>query len=130
MSKKIDRAAGEAVNSIVAIDLGAPGKVSVLVSGNDFYSSPRLSPDGTKLAWLTWNHPSLPFFGSELWTADISSDGTLSNQKKIAGSTDESIAESRWSPGGTLYFVSDRSNWWNLCRFVNELIENIHPMAS
>ncbi|HYB04078.1 MAG TPA: prolyl oligopeptidase family serine peptidase, partial [Nitrososphaerales archaeon] len=124
------RVAGEAVNSIVAIDLGAPGKVSVLVSGNDFYSSPRLSPDGTKLTWLTWNHPSLPFFGSELWTADISSTRTLSNQKKIAGSTDESIAEPRWSPGGILYFVSDRSNWWNIYRFANGSVEIIHQMAA
>jgi dipeptidyl aminopeptidase/acylaminoacyl peptidase len=124
------RGTGEAVNCIVAIDLDAPGKVSVLVSGNDFYSSPRLSPDGTKFAWLTWNHPSLPFFGSELWTADISPNGTLSNRTKIAGSNDESIAEPRWSPEGTLYFVSDRSNWWNICRFVKGSVENVYPLAA
>ena len=124
------RGSGEAVNRIIAVDLKSPDKISVLLSGNDFYSSPRLSPDGKKLLWLTWNHPLLPFFGCELWLAEILPDGKLANPARIAGGSDESIAEPSWSPEGTLYFVSDRSNWWNICRFVNGAIENVHPMEA
>lgn len=122
--------AGEAVNTIVAISLGEGNKISVQISGNDFYSSPRISPNGDKLAWLTWNHPLLPFFGSELWIADISSDGNLLNKKLIAGGSNESVMEPRWSPGGVLYFVSDRSNWWNIYRLINGKIENILPVEA
>ena len=57
----------EAQNTIAAISLNG-GAESVLVSGNDFYSSPRVSPDGSRLAWLTWNHPNMPWDGCELWT--------------------------------------------------------------
>jgi dipeptidyl aminopeptidase/acylaminoacyl peptidase len=105
----------EAVNAIVAIPLdGADARV--LVSGNDFYSSPRVSPDGSRLAWLAWNHPNLPWDGCELFTADITSDGTLDNQTLIAGGFRESIFQPEWSPDGLIYFVSDRSGWWNLYR--------------
>ena len=59
--------AGEAVNTLVRIDLGGGDEGTIVVSGNDFYSSPRLSPDGSQLAWLTWNHPNMPWDGTELW---------------------------------------------------------------
>jgi len=118
---------GEAVNTIASLDPNGKDGVTVLISGNDFYSSPRLSPDGSKLAWLTWNHPSLPFFGSELWVGDISNGGAIVNRRKVAGGIEESIAEPRWSPDGVLYFVSDRSNWWNIHRFDNNTVENVYP---
>lgn len=108
----------DAVNSIAAIDL-ATGKQTILVQGNDFYSNPRISPDGTKLAWLTWNHPNMPWDETELWMAEITADGTLSNEKKIAGEKEESIFQPEWAPDGTLYFVSDKTNWWNLYRFID-----------
>ena len=110
-------AAGEAVNSLVGLSLagdGTPGQV--LASGNDFYSSPRLSPDGSKLAWLTWNHPQMPWDGSELWVGTFAEDGSLENSECVAGGIDESIFQPEWSPDGRLYFVSDRSGWWNLHR--------------
>ncbi|HEU0253835.1 MAG TPA: prolyl oligopeptidase family serine peptidase, partial [Pyrinomonadaceae bacterium] len=108
---------GEPVNSIVAVDLNSgDGTGSVLVEGNDFYSSPRLSPDGTQLAWLTWNHPNMPWDGCELWVGEFGEDGTLTSTRWVAGGSAESIFQPEWSPDGVLYFASDRSGWWNLER--------------
>lgn len=110
-------ARSEAVNSLVSIKLaGDTGAGEVLVSGNDFYSSPRLSPDGARLAWLTWNHPNMPWDETELWVARIKGDGGLERPEKIAGGNQESIFHPQWSPNGELYFVSDRNGWWNLYR--------------
>jgi len=107
----------EAVNTLVSIDFaGDNGAGEVLVSGNDFYSSPRLSPDGTRLAWLTWNHPNMPWDEIELWVARIKDDGLLDRAKRVAGGNQESIFHPQWSPRGELYFVSDRNGWWNLYR--------------
>jgi dipeptidyl aminopeptidase/acylaminoacyl peptidase len=105
----------EALNELVAVSIDT-GVGKVLVSGNDFYSSPRISPDGSRLAWLTWNHPNMPWDGCELWVGELAADGSIANPKLIAGGNNESIFQPEWSPGGTLYFVSDRSGWWNLYR--------------
>jgi dipeptidyl aminopeptidase/acylaminoacyl peptidase len=107
----------DAENSIVAIDWnGGSGEDGgrVLVAGNDFYSNPRLDPSGSRLCWLTWNHPNMPWDGTELWVADVAADGSLANQRLVAGGLEESIFQPMWSPNGTLTFVSDRSGWWNL----------------
>jgi len=103
-------------NELVAIDASS-GAVGVLSSGYDFYSSQRVSADGSRLAWLAWNHPDMPWDGSELWVADVDASGALSNDRRIAGSRDESIAQPEWAPDGSLVFVSDRSGWWNLYRW-------------
>ena len=105
----------EAVNTLVAIPFDG-GEARVLVSGNNFYSSPRLCPNGRSLAWLTWHHPNMPWDGCELWTAEIADDRSIANQQLIAGGLTESIFQPEWSPDGTLYFVSDRSGWWNIYR--------------
>jgi dipeptidyl aminopeptidase/acylaminoacyl peptidase len=109
----------EAVSSLVAIN---PNELEqscgeVLVSGNDFYSSPRLSPDGARLAWLTWNHPNMPWDGCELWLGELQADGSLRETRCVAGGLHESIFQPAWSPDGVLYFVSDRGGWWNIYRF-------------
>ncbi len=109
----------EAINELVAISPDN-GAAQVIVSGNDFYSSPRISPDGARLAWLTWNHPNMPWDGCELWLGEIAADSTVTNHQRIAGAVDESIFQPEWSPDGTLYFVSDRSGWWNLYRATDE----------
>src|SRR5215216_6731450 len=101
----------ECVNTIVTIDLDGDKAGTVLVSGNDFYSSPRLSPDGNRLAWLTWNHPNMPWDGTELWVGDLAADGTVTNGRLVAGGLEESVFQPEWSPGGVLTFVSDRSGW-------------------
>jgi len=116
------------VNTICA--LAFDGSETVLVDGNDFYSSPRLSPDGSQLAWLSWDHPRMPWQGTELWLADVAADGTLVDGRLVAGGESESICQPEWSPGGTLYFVSDRSGWWNLHRFDGGVVHPVCPRAA
>ncbi len=105
------------INTLVAVDLAAAAPDIVLASGNDFYAAPRLSPDGQQLVYLTWNLPDMPWDSTELWLARIAADGSLAESKRIAGSREESIAQPEWSPDGTLVFVSDRSDWWNVYRW-------------
>src|ERR1051325_1968917 len=85
----------EAQNYLASVSL-ENGKAIKLVSGNDFYSSPCLSPDGSHLAWLTWNHPNMPWDGCELWTGEIAVDGSISNPTRVAGSARESIFQPEW----------------------------------
>ena len=109
----------EAVNTIVSLSHDGEGNEDggrVLVVGNDFYSSARLSPDGSRMAWLTWNHPNMPWDGCELWVGELDEDGAIVSSRIVAGGLEESIFQPEWSPKGELYFVSDRSNWWNLYR--------------
>ena len=117
-----DHAGDEPVNEIVGIDLES-GEERVLVSGNDFYSSPRLSPDGRCLAWLTWNHPNMPWDGTELLVCDLGADWSLENVERVAGGQDDSVFQPEWSPEGTLHFVSDRTGWWNLYRWRKGRVE-------
>jgi dipeptidyl aminopeptidase/acylaminoacyl peptidase len=119
---------GEAVNSIVRVDLNGGNAGRIIVSGNDFYSSPRLSPDGSRLAWLTWNHPNMPWDGTELWVGKLSEDGAVIEKEKIAGGASESIFQPGWSPDGVLHFVSDRTGWWNLYRWRETQVEPLCPM--
>ncbi|TMI90918.1 MAG: S9 family peptidase [Bacillati bacterium ANGP1] len=116
----------EAVNTLVGVDPAHPGEGRVLVSGNDFYSDPRLSPDGASLAWLTWRHPNMPWDGTELWVAPVRDGGTLGEARRVAGGEDESIFQPAWSPDNVLHFVSDRTGWWNLYRWRGGRIE---PLA-
>jgi dipeptidyl aminopeptidase/acylaminoacyl peptidase len=109
----------EAVNTLVTLDSeGASGEDggAVIASGHDFYSTPRLSPDGSRLAWLAWSHPNMPWDGCELWVGELNPDGSLKSPRRVAGGADESIFQPEWSPGGALHFVSDRNNWWNIYR--------------
>jgi len=99
----------------------------ILVAHNNFYSSPRISPDGSSLAWLSWNHPNLPWDGTELWVGKIRSDGSIGARLKVAGGSSESIFQPEWSPDGVLYFVSDRKEWWNLYRYGNYKVEPVCP---
>ena len=105
----------DAATTLVAINL-THGSEQVLASGHDFFSSPRPSPDGRQLAWLTWDHPNMPWDGSSLWLADVAPDGTLADAHIVAGGAAESIFQPEWSPGGALHFASDRTGWWNLYR--------------
>ena len=117
---------GEPVNTLVRIPLtGEPTAGEVLVEGYDFYSTPRLSPDGSQLTWIGWRHPQMPWDGTELWVADVTPEGTLTNARHIAGSTTESIYQPGWSPEGVLYFVSDLDGWWKLYRARGDSIEPV-----
>ena len=122
--------AGEPVNTLVRLDLGGGGAAHVLVSGNDFYASPRISPGGSQLAWLTWNHPNMPWDGTELWVGELRADGSLGRTGRVAGGVDESIFQPEWSPDGVLYFVSDRTGWWNLYRWRDGRVEPVIEMEA
>ena len=108
----------EPSNALVAVKLDASGGDggTVLVSGADFYGSPRLSADGSRVAWLSWNHPNMPWDGTELWEAEVASDGSVDAPRLVAGGKEESVFQPEYGPDGALYFASDRSGWGNLYR--------------
>ncbi|MCU0692699.1 MAG: prolyl oligopeptidase family serine peptidase [Polyangiaceae bacterium] len=122
---------GEAVASVVALELGEDGCVDrqvVLAEGHDFFACPRPCPDGSALSWLSWDHPCMPWDGTTLWVAEVTQEGALRDSRALAGGIEESLFQPSWSPQGTLYFVSDRSGWWNLYRWQRGVIENVLPM--
>jgi len=151
----------EPVNTLVAVSL-SDVKVTVLTSGADFYSNPRLSPDGCWLCWLSWHHPNMPWDDTELWVAPVLKDGSLGEAQLIAGGVDESVFQPEWSPpawsrgsapiaerrspaddppiaerrssadntNATLYFISDRTGWWNLYRWREGTIEPVVSMEA
>jgi dipeptidyl aminopeptidase/acylaminoacyl peptidase len=134
------RPGSEPVNTIVAVPLAAAdgrarSRDVVLASGADFYSDPTLNGEGSRLAWIQWRHPNMPWDGTELWTAGVARDGTLVKPMQVAGGDDESIFQPEWSPDGQLYFVSDRTGWWNLYRIASFAsspvpVEALHPMPA
>ena len=108
---------GEAVTTLVSLPLDEGlHSGDVIASGHDFYSTPRFSPDGSKLLWLAWRHPNMPWDGTELWIADATPEGAIANARIVAGGADESIYQPGWAPDGSVYFVSDRNGWWSLYR--------------
>ena len=104
---------GEPRNEIVSLPLDGSGGATVLASGRDFYSFPRISPDGAWLAWTCWDHPNMPWDGTELWLAPLADPG---DARLLAGGAAESVFQPEWDPAGRLHFVSDRDGWWNLYR--------------
>lgn len=118
----------DVLNMLIRISLDGNGEQVVVASGHDFYSNPELSPDGSRLSFLTWDHPNMPWDGTELWLADIGGSGELSSLQKIAGGKDESVFQPQWDPSGDLYFISDRSGWWNLYSYSSGEVTNILPM--
>ncbi|MBV8131014.1 MAG: S9 family peptidase [Alphaproteobacteria bacterium] len=124
------------INKLVDIPLDGSRPHRTLVSGNDFYAAPRLSPDTTRLAWLEWRHPNMPWDGTELWVGRFAADGGIADKRKVAGGDIESICQPEWSPDGVLYFVSDRSGWWNLYRIAGDPLssdgenEAVYPLSA
>ena len=121
--------AGEPRNSIVALALDGSGSTT-LAEGADFYASARVSPEGRRLAWLSWNHPNMPWHGTELWLAAFADDGSLIHSRRVAGGASESLCQPVWSPDGRLYVVSDRSGFWNLYRLEVDGLVPVCPMEA
>ena len=105
---------GEVVNELVSLPADGSAEPRVIATGHDFYAAPRLSTDGRRLAWLSWDHPRMPWDGTELWTAELVGDGTLAGERLVAGGQQESVLQPLWSPNGDLWFASDCTGWWNL----------------
>lgn len=106
--------AGTVVNELVLVPSDGSGDPIVLVAGHDFFSSPRISPDGSSLAWLSWDHPNMPWDGTDLWTAEY--NGEVGPRRRVAGGLNESIVQPEWHPDGSLYWFSDKTGYWNLYR--------------
>ena len=120
------RADGEPVNDLVRISLD-DGAVTTIVAGADFHAAPRISPDGSSLAWITWDHPDMPWDATRLWVAKLSPDGIVGNPVVVAGGPGESVIDPDWSPDGVLHCISDRTGFWNLYR-VGDGLEPVHPI--
>jgi dipeptidyl aminopeptidase/acylaminoacyl peptidase len=107
---------GEPRNELVVLPTDGSAEPRVIATGRDFYGAPRPNPDGTCLAWLAWDHPHVPFEGTDLCVGGIAADGSISSERRVAGSETESIFQPEWSPEGVLHFVSDSTGWSNLYR--------------
>lgn len=108
--------AKEAQNTVVTIN-PVDGSQTVLAEGCDFYSCPRVSPDGKKIAWVQWNHPNMPWDSTSLIVADLSEAGDTvvkGSEKQVAGGTDVSIVQPSWTCDNELLYIDDRTDWWNL----------------
>jgi dipeptidyl aminopeptidase/acylaminoacyl peptidase len=116
---------GIVANELVAIPTDGQENPRVIVSGNDFYSSPKISPDGKSLAWLTWNHPQMPWDGTELWMAQWEGKPELTNRRKIVGGPETSVFQPEWSQTGSLFFISDENGWWNLYVYEEGFVEAV-----
>jgi dipeptidyl aminopeptidase/acylaminoacyl peptidase len=110
-------------NSLLAINTDT-GSRTVLASGDDFYSSPKPCPDGSRLAWLSWNHPDMPWDTTQLWLAELSDNGNIISSRVIAGGESVSVFQPEWSAAGALYFIDDRTGWWNLYHYDGQ---HAHP---
>jgi hypothetical protein len=116
-------------NNLRAIPLSGGDPVT-LVSGNDFYSTPRVSPDARRILWLTWNQPNMPWDGCELWVADLDGSGMPRDAQLVAGGQSESVFQPAWSPESVVHFTSDRTGWWNLYRWDGSKVEPLAPMQA
>ena len=110
------RGAVDVTNEVVRLAADEPSTPEVLVSGPDFVSNPRLSPDGARLGWIEWDHPNMPWDGTRLKVRDLATG----EETLIAGGDTESVLEPRWLPDDELIFISDRTGWWNLYRWSPE----------
>jgi len=119
----------EAVNTIISMDLNGKD-VKKIVFGNDFYSSPRISPDGSYLAWITWNHPCMPWDKTELWIGELSDNNLVEKPIRITRDHEESVVQPLWSPESILYFISDGNNWWNIYCWKDDKVTPICPMEA
>jgi dipeptidyl aminopeptidase/acylaminoacyl peptidase len=117
-------------NELVRLPTDGSAEPEVVATGHDFVASPRISPDGARLAWIAWDHPRMPWDGTELHVADLAGDGSVADERVVAGGERESIFQPDWSPDGELHFVSDRTGWWNLYREGDGEIDNLTPIEA
>jgi dipeptidyl aminopeptidase/acylaminoacyl peptidase len=106
------------VNDVVAVSTDGTSEPTVLLEGHDFFGHPVLSPDGRRMAWVTWDHPNMPWDESEVWSGELGQDRdgrpSVTSRRRVAGGPSESATEPKFSPDGSLVFISDRTGWWNV----------------
>jgi dipeptidyl aminopeptidase/acylaminoacyl peptidase len=124
------QAPGEAVNSLVAIPTDGSTAPARIAGGHDFYSNPRFDRSGERLCWLTWDHPRMPWDGTDLWTARIQAGGSLASEQHIAGGATISLFQPSWGPDNALYYVSDHSGWWNLYQWKGQAEQSLATMEA
>jgi dipeptidyl aminopeptidase/acylaminoacyl peptidase len=118
----------DVVNELVVVPTDGSAEPRVIVGGRDFYASPRISRDGTRLSFLAWDLPWMPWDGCELHVADLAPDGAIANVRHLAGRVGaEAIWQPEWGPSGDLVFASDRSGWWNLERIHDGQRSALYP---
>ncbi len=107
--------ADDVVNEVVSVPADGSSAPTVLFSGTDFVAAPRVSPDGASLAWISWDHPDMPWDSTHLHLAALADDATaVSGERVVAGGPGESVIQPQWRSDGVLHFVSDRTGWWNV----------------
>jgi dipeptidyl aminopeptidase/acylaminoacyl peptidase len=116
-------------NALVRVPLPGGGAGDVLYADSDFVAYPRLSPDGRSLAFISWNHPHMPWDATELKVAKLTGHG-LEAAVTVAGGAAESVLEPQWDADGTLYFISDRSGYWNLYALREAGVHAVWPRAA
>jgi dipeptidyl aminopeptidase/acylaminoacyl peptidase len=114
-------------DDLVVVRLGSP-EIRVLLSVDGFVASPRWTAG--RLAWTQWNATVMPWDSCEVWVADYITGGRIERARRVAGGPDESAVQPTWAGDGSLYFMSDRSGWWNLYRWRDGAVEAIAPMAA
>ena len=125
------RGDGEPVTTLVAVPLdGSPEEGTVLAAGHDFFAYPRPSPDGRSLAWLTWDHPDMPWDATTLWVAELDEVGLPVAPAAVAGGAGESLVQPEWAPDGQLYVMSDRSDFWSLYRIEGRSLTPVALLAA
>ena len=120
----------DVVNDIVAVPVDGCSEPMSLVRGADFYAFPRVDATGRRLLWTSWMHPQMPWDGTELWVADLDPSAVLENHRRVAGGSDESIFQPEWGPDGDIYFISDRSGWWNIYAEHDGVCGNLYPLSA
>ena len=120
----------EPAQSIVSIDVDGRTPPRTLARGRDFYAAPRLDPAGRHLAFLAWDHPNMPWDGTDLFLAELDTAGDLKDARRVAGGREEAVFQPALAPDGTLHFVSDRTGWWNLYRYCVGSTEALLPLTA
>ncbi|MFI4938194.1 MAG: ADP compounds hydrolase NudE [Candidatus Berkiellales bacterium] len=121
--------AGEPENFIACIN-PQTGSIKKLCSGQDFYSSLALNANKTKIAWISWDHPNMPWDNTALWVADLTDQSVVNAQRIDEKFTQQSFFQPQWGPNDELIVVSDKSNWWNLYRVKGQSLEILFTVES